>query len=58
MPRWEEYKYKFFSIILSTVSHIKEEKSSEPKPTGNQTDYATGKRVLTINKSEADVVMA
>lgn len=37
LPRWEGYKYKFFSIIMCTVANIKDEKSDEqqPKPTGN-----------------------
>ncbi len=53
MPRWESYKYKFFSIILCTVANIKDDKSLEqPKPIGVQSDFATGKRVLTISKSD------
>jgi hypothetical protein len=55
LPRWENYKYKFFSIILCTVANIKEDKNAEaaqPKPAGNQTDFASGKRVLTVSKAD------
>jgi hypothetical protein len=55
MPHWENYKYKFFSIILCTVANIKEDNNSEatqPKPAGNQTEFASGKRVLTISKAD------
>jgi hypothetical protein len=59
LPRWENYKYKFFSIILCTVANIKEDKNAEaaqPKPAGNQTEFASGKRVLTVSKAD-DVQM-
>lgn len=55
MPRWENYKYKFLSIILCTVANIKEDKNAEaaqPKPAGNQTEFASGKRVLTVSKAD------
>jgi hypothetical protein len=65
MPRWELYKYKFLSIILCTVANnVGENKRSTAGVEGAdksasawQTEFATGKRVLTINKSD-DVVMA
>jgi hypothetical protein len=57
LPRWETYKYKFFSIILCTVANIKENpEGALPKPAGNQTDFASGKRVLTVSKAD-DVQM-
>ena len=35
MPKWEEYKYSFLSIILCTVAGIKEDSNqNQPKPTG------------------------
>ena len=57
LPRWEQYKYKFLSIILCTISGMKDDKADQPKPAGQQTDFATGKRVLTINKEAEDTPM-
>jgi len=55
MAKWSTYKYHFFSIILCTVANIKDDKSNSPlKPVaGNQqSDLATGKKVLSIAKTE------
>lgn len=53
MPRWESYKFKFFSIILCTVANMRDDKDAiQPKPTGQQTEYATGKKVLSITRQQ------
>ncbi len=43
---------------MCTVANIKDDSGDQlPKPTGAQTDFATGKRVLTIQKQGEDVQM-
>ncbi len=56
LPKWEAYKEDFLTIILCTCANLKDEASAETKPTAGQSDFATGKRVLTIGKNE-DVMM-
>lgn len=45
-------KPKFFSLIVSTVANMSEEAEEAKPPTGQQTDFATGKRVITLAKQE------
>jgi hypothetical protein len=60
LPQWEtSYKQQFFSIILCTVAGMKDEKLEDmAKAQGGQSDFNTGKRVLSINKAQfEDAVM-
>ena len=56
-PKWQALKPKFFSLIVSTVANMSEEAEEVKPQLGQQTDFATGKRVLTLAKQE-DAEMA
>lgn len=56
LPKWEQYKEDFLTIILCTVANIKGDALEAVKPMAGQTDFATGKKVLTIGKND-DVAM-
>ena len=56
LPKWENYKEHFLTIILCTCANIKEEATTETKPMAGQSDFATGKKILTIGKND-DVAM-
>lgn len=50
---WERHhKKKFMSLILTIVSSMKDDKGVTQiiKQTGQQTDYASGKKILTISR--------
>ena len=47
MPRWEQYKQSFLSVILCTVAGMKEG-LTQVKPQALQSEFASGKRVLSI----------
>ncbi|CDW77116.1 e3 ubiquitin-protein ligase ubr4 [Stylonychia lemnae] len=52
MPKWETMKSQFLSIILCTIAGMRDDRGTGQvlKPTGQQSDFATGKKVLTISK--------
>jgi hypothetical protein len=52
LPKWEQYKEDFLTIILCTVANIKDDSLEQIKPMAGQTDFATGKKVLIIGEND------